>query len=357
MLRPQRRVRANLRYLWALLARFKVNFAAAAVLFLAMPPVYVWLYRNPDGTGISFGRALHHVYFLLFGQPSLDYVSNLPIEVLNLLIPPCGIAIVVDGIVRFAYLYFAKRRADKEWITVIAQSLKDHVVVVGAGRIGYRVVSQLLALRKDVVVIDSSETASFVSVLRDLNVPVLIEEVKTSEALQRTCNIEKASAIVCATNDDLANLNLALDARRANPRIRVVLRLFDDDLVARVRDNFQAEALSSSALAAPALALAALDPRIIHSFQVTAHLMVVSQFVAARGLTGLTVSEVRDRFGGLTLALHGLDGVEHLHPQGPTKIVAGDTLTVQSQYESYLALRQFTGEAVPPMSASRPAAA
>lgn len=350
-------MRANFRYLLALLARFKLNFVAAAVLFLAMPPVYVWLYRNPDGTGIGLGRALHHVYFLLFGQPSLEYVSNVPIEVLNLLIPPCGIAIVVDGIVRFAYLYFAKHRADKEWITVLAQSMKDHVVVVGAGRIGYRVVSQLMALGKEVVVIDSTETASFVSVLRDLNVPVLIEDVKTPEALQRTTNIEKASAIVCATNDDLANLNLALDARRANPKVRVVLRLFDDDLVARVRDNFQAEALSSSALAAPALALAALDPRITHSFQVTTHMMVVSQFVAGRGLTGLTVSELRDRFGGLTLALHGHDGVEHLHPQGPTKIAAGDTLTVQSRYDSYLALRQFTGEALPPMSAGRPSAA
>jgi Trk K+ transport system NAD-binding subunit len=357
MLRPQRRVRANFRYLWALLARFKLNFVAAGVLFLAMPPVYVWLYRNPDGTGIGFGKALHHVYFLLFGQPSLDYVSNLPIEVLNLLIPPCGIAIVVDGVVRFAYLYFAKRRADKEWLTVIAQSMKDHVVVVGAGRIGYRVVSQLLALGKEVVVVESVETASFVSVLRDLNVPVLIEDVKTPQALQRTTNIEKASAIVCATNDDLANLNLALDARRANPSIRVVLRLFDDDLVARVRDNFQAEALSSSALAAPALALAALDPRITHSFQVASHLMVVSQFVAGRALTGLTVSEVRDRFGGLTLSLLAPGGAEHLHPQGPTKIATGDTLTVQSEYVRYLELRQFTGESVPPMSAGRAAAA
>ena len=356
MSRSRRRFGANLRYLGALLARFKVTFAMAAVLFGALPLVFVALYRTPGGEAIDYGRALHHVYFLLFGQPSLEYVDSVPIEALNLLIPPCGIAVFVDGIVRFAYLYFAKHRDDKEWIAVIAHSMKDHVIVCGAGRVGFRVVTQLLALGKEVLVVDKAESASFVGALRELKVPVLIEDVKTSQALQRTTNIEKAGAIVCATNDDLANLNLALDARRANPRIRVVIRLFDDDLVARVRDNFQAEALSSSALAAPALALAALDPRITHSFQVGAHLMVVSQFIAAKGLAGLTVSELRDRFGGLALSLRGSDGAEHLHPQGHTAIGAGDSLTVQCRYDNYLTLREFTGEAVPPVSAARPAA-
>ncbi len=350
MNRPRRRLGANLRYLVALLSRFKVTFVMAAVLFGVMPLVYVALYRTPDGHGIAFGRALHHVYFLLFGQPSLEYVDNLAVEVLNLVIPPCGIAIVVDGLVRFGYLYFAKHRADKEWIAVIAQSLKNHIVVVGAGRVGYRVVSQLLALGKDVVVIEKVESAAFVSVLRDEGVPVLIDDVKTPQALQRATNIAHAAAIVCATNDDLANLNLALDARRANAKIRVVIRLFDDDLVARVRENFQAEALSSSALAAPALALAALDPRIVHSFQVGEHIMVVSQFEAKTALAGTTVSELRDRFGALTLAVKPREGAEVMHPAGPTRLAQGDRMTVQCEYVHYLSLREYTGEATPPLS-------
>ncbi|MHB8876235.1 MAG: potassium channel family protein [Myxococcaceae bacterium] len=356
MLRPRRRLGANLRYFVALVSRFKFNFLASAVLFGFMPVLYVALYPGQGGERLEYGKALHHVYFLLYGQPSLEYVGSIPIEVLNLLIPPCGIAIVVDGIVRFAYLYFAKHRADKEWIAVIAQSLKEHVVVVGAGRIGFRVVSQLIGLGKEVVVVDRNETASFVSVLREMKVPVLIDEVKTPEALQRCTNIAKASAIVCATSDDLANLNLALDARSANPRIRVVIRLFDDDLVSRIRDNFQAEALSSSALAAPALALAALDPRIVASFQVGTHLMVVSQFVARKGLAGLTVSELRDRFGGVALSVRAPGGAEQLNPGVQTPFAAGDTLTVQCEYVRYLALREFTGEVAAPMSASSAAA-
>jgi voltage-gated potassium channel len=349
MVRRRRRTVANLRYLAALLARFRITLLSALALFLIAPPLYVWRYRTPQGERVGLGEALHHTYFLLFGEPSLGYYDDFLVELLNILIPPVGIAVVVDGIVRFAYLYFAKHRSDKEWIEVIARTMQGHIVICGAGRVGYRVATQLLALGQELVVIEKREEAAFVRVLQDQNVPVLIDDTRSPGCLPRT-NVKDAVAIVCATDDDLANLNVALDARRLNPDIRVVIRLFDDDLVAKVRDTFKAEALSSSAVAAPAMALCALDPRIIHSFQVGRHLMVVSDFTAGRALSELTVSEVRDRFGLLTLALRKGEGPEQLHPKGATAIATGDVLTVQGDYTDYLRLRAFTGEERAPVS-------
>src|SRR5262249_55762099 len=168
-----------------------------------------------------------------------------------------------------------------------------------------------------------------------------------AQCLTRT-NIERAWGIVCATDDDLANLNVALDARRLNPRIRVVIRLFDDDLVHKVRDTFRAEALSSSALAAPAMALAALDPRIVHSFHVAEHLMVVSHFLAQKGLPGMSIAELRARFGVLTLALRRAAAPEQLPPGGEMRIAPADVLTVQCEYRRYLQLREHTAEVEPP---------
>lgn len=349
MARPRRRVAANLRYFIALLARFKVTLLMAAGLFLFAPLIFTWLYVAPDQSTVRYGQAFHHVYFLMFGQPSLPYVDNLLLESLNLIIPPFGIAVVVDGIVRFTYLYFAKHRDDKEWIQVISETMKDHVVICGAGRVGYRVASELLALEREIVVIEKNQSAAFVTVLRDKKIPVLIDDIRSAQCLTRT-NVERAWGIVCATDDDLANLNVALDARRLNPRIRVVIRLFDDDLVSKVRDTFRAEALSSSALAAPAMALAALDPRIVHSFHVSGHLMVVSNFLAQRGLAGMSISELRDRFGVLALAHRHAGATEQLHPGGEVRIAAGDLLTIQSEYRQYLKLREHTGEVEPPLS-------
>jgi voltage-gated potassium channel len=342
-----RRLVANLRYLRALIKRFRTTLLLTAALFLGAPPIYQLQCRLPGGEPVRAGKALEHVYFLLFGQPSLDCADDWALTVLNLLIPPVGIALVVDGVVRFAYLFFAKHKSDKEWIEVIAETMKGHIIVCGAGRVGYRVVDQLRSMGKDVVVVEKREDGAFVSVLRDEQVPLLIDDIRSPQCLPRL-NVKAASAIVCATDDDLANLNIALDARRLKPDIRVVIRLFDDDLVAKVRDTFRAEALSSSSLAAPAMALAALDPRIVHSFRIGGHLMVVSVFEARTGLPGVTISEVRDRFGALALALRRGES-EKLHPHGEQLIQAGDLLTLQAEYPDYRRLRAFTGEAQPPI--------
>ncbi|MCE9673392.1 NAD-binding protein [Myxococcus stipitatus] len=347
MVANRRHLRANLRYLRALVRRFRTTLVLAALLFLGGPLLYHWRYRAPDGDALSFGEALHHVYFLLYGQPSLPYVHDWLIELANVVIPPVGIALVADGVVRFAYLFFARHKNDKEWIEVVTETMKGHVVVCGAGRVGYRVVAQLREMGKDIVVVEKREDAAFVSALRDENVPLLIDDTRSPLCLPRT-NVKDASAIVCATDDDLANLNIALDARKLNPTIRVVIRLFDEDLSGKVRDTFKAEALSSSSLAAPAMALAAMDPRIVHSFHLGKHLMVVSLFEAREGLPGVTISDVRDRFGGLALALtRGAD--EQLHPVGEEVIRAGDVLTIQSSYPDYCRLRAFAGESEPPI--------
>jgi Trk K+ transport system NAD-binding subunit len=93
-----------------------------------------------------------------------------------------------------------------------------------------------------------------------------------------------------------------------------------------------------------------LDPRIVHSFRIGTHLMVVSVFEARQGLPGLTISEVRDRFGGLALSMRrGGKGDELLHPSGDTRIAAGDVVTLQAEYKDYKMLRAFTMESEAPV--------
>lgn len=345
----RRKLSTRVRYLTAIARRFRVTALFAAILFGVMPFLYVGFYPTETGLPLSWGRALSHVYFLLFGQPSLPYVEQGLIEALNLLIPPFGLLAVVDGAVRFGYLFFAKKTSDKEWTEVIAESMRGHVIICGAGRVGFRIANQLSALKKEVVVVEKREGAPFAQQLQDLNIPVLIDDARNPKALARL-NVRHAQAIVCCTDDDLGNINVGLDARKLNPQIRIVMRLFDEDLAARVRENFRAEAHSTSVLAGQTMALGSLDPRIVHSFSVGEHLMVVSRFHVGPKLAALKISEIRDTHGGLTLALKKHDGAEALHPQGSTQPGVGDVLTLQCRYDEYLALRAFTGEEHPPLS-------
>src|SRR5690606_22692423 len=97
VMHPRRRLRAHSRYLLALLRRFRGSLVAALALFVVGPLFFVWRFRDPETGGrVVFGEALHHVYFLLFGQPSLPYVDDWLLEAGTLLIPPLGILVVVD---------------------------------------------------------------------------------------------------------------------------------------------------------------------------------------------------------------------------------------------------------------------
>src|SRR5512137_621809 len=222
----------------------------------------------------------------------------------------------------------------------------DHVIVVGAGRVDYRVTGQLRALGREVVVLENRADAPLAAALREEGVPVLQEDARTPGALGR-CNVARAAAVVCSTDDDLVNLNVALDARRENPAIRVVIRVFDEDLAQKVREGFGAEALSASGLAAPALAIAAIDPRVRHSFQAGEHLFVVSGFLAGAAMAALTVAELRDRFGALVLSLERA-GATRPHPPGDTRVAPGDQLLVQALWPDYQRLRAHLGEAKAP---------
>ena len=67
-------------------------------------------------------------------------------------------------------------------------------------------------------------------------------------------------------------------------------------------------------------------------------------------LKDMTIGDLRDKHGGLTLSLQQPGKEEQLHPGGLQKIVLNDLLTVQCRYEEYRKLREFTGEQTPPLA-------
>ncbi|MBS2026203.1 MAG: NAD-binding protein [Deltaproteobacteria bacterium] len=238
---------------------------------------------------------------------------------------------------RFAFLLFARQRDDKEWFAVLAQTLEDHVIVCGAGRVGFRLFEQFQKLGVAMVVIERKADAPFVATMRDAGIPVLIEDVRSIGALERS-NLRKARAIVAATDDDLANLNIALDARRLKPGIRVVMRLFDDDLVAKTREAFQVEAFSTSAIAAPALAVAALDGAIKNSFEVGGKLVVIGEIPVDARLAGRSVTDLRkkDRLHALNLVRADQSMFE---PASEVTFALGDRVTFQATLDDWQTFR------------------
>jgi len=209
--------------------------------------------RPPDLLTAFFGA-----WMALFAQPILMPPERWYLEILCGVYPLLGFGLVGEGIVRIGMLILSKERGEKEWMTVTASTYRDHVVLCGLGHLGFRILSQLLAAKEAVVALEKDTGARFLADAKATGVPVLVRDMQEDQALL-DAGVQHARTIIIATNDDMANLEVALDARRMNPKIRVIMRLFDQ----RMADKFKEaalidEAFSPAALAAPIVAEMAL---------------------------------------------------------------------------------------------------
>jgi hypothetical protein len=258
--RPLRaRLRISCLYAAALIRTFRwtLALALAAVLLggflFSITPHASLGGRRPDAL-----TALYGAWSALYGQALFNPPETWYLEVLHGLYPVIGFVLLGEGVVRFALLMTSRRRGEREWMTVMASTFRDHVVLCGLGHLGSRILERLEAEGADVVVIERDVASRFAIEAKERGTAVLANDMRDDRVLVEA-GIAHARCVIAATNDDMANLEVALDARRMNPKIRVLIRFFDQRIGAKIQDAFDIdEAFSSAALAAPIIAAKAL---------------------------------------------------------------------------------------------------
>jgi Trk K+ transport system NAD-binding subunit len=181
---------------------------------------------------------------------------------------------------------------------------RDHVLVVGIGRVGYRVLRELTGLGVPAVAVDASSDAPLLANARTL-APVITGDARSDEILAQA-GLANARAVVAATSDDAVNLGIALAARRQNPQIRTVLRLFDDEFARKVESALGIDAaLGASWIAAPTFAASALFPDVAKAVIVQDQFLVLLERKAG-DWAGSTPSELRTE-KGIHILLRGRD--------------------------------------------------
>lgn len=222
------------------------------------------------GTIIHFAKKLSisNSIFAAFAASFFEIVFSPPYPWYLLcflyLAPIVGLYFVADGIAVGAGLLFGKRRKLQRWWEMIASIYSNHVVVCGVGKVGYRIINELRNLNVPVVGIDNDLSTSFAQELLDQGVPLIQGNVRVKSVLERA-NIAQARAVLCVTSDDLNNLDCAFTAREIKPNVRVVVRLFDDNLAKKMSTHFDFPVISTSYAAAPSFASAALDLGLSHT--------------------------------------------------------------------------------------------
>ncbi len=333
--RAARRVRATIRFLRLVIQKFSVSFFIIWIL-LGLGTLVIHAYARKDGVQPDYLESLFATYSLF----SLESIYPIPKQWLARAVyfayPLIGLLVVADTVVRATLLLFSRQENQKEWTRVLASTYRDHIILCGLGHVGYRILERLLHWHLDVVVIEKNTESSFLTRTQQMGVPVLLMDARQEESLE-AAGLHHARTLVIATNDDLANVEIALDARRLNPHIRVVLRMFDENIANKLRDAFHLEvAFSSAAAAAPLVAASVLDLDILGSFTLDGRELFTAKIAVGKdsALVGMTIAMLVETHRVMVLSRKCGETPSHLGPTPAEKIEACDVLVLHGELDT-----------------------
>jgi Trk K+ transport system NAD-binding subunit len=190
--------------------------------------------------------------------------------------------------------------------------MNQPVILCGLGQVGRRVLAHLHAAGVPVVVIDTRSTAED---LKLDNVRVIRGDCRVRETL-REAGLDRARGVLILTSDDLVNISAALLVRHLDPNVRIVVRLFNQNLIPRLgKAVANAHALSVSHLTAPLLALTALTGQALGTFGVDGARRQIAETTVGPGppLRGLRL--------GTAATSHGVQPIAHYPAAGGERLL------------------------------------
>lgn len=308
---------------------FRVRFLVMAAILLGGALLFIFL--EPEKKH-SLPRAVFYSWSLVFAQPPPgEFPPHWALRALYFVMPVLGLTVIIEGIIDFALMLRDRRRYERTWCTMLAKSFNNHIILVGFGKLGYRIFNLLRKLDEPVVVIERNSANQFLEELRRDGSPLLVGDARR-EALLEEANIRHAKSIILATDDDLANLEVALDAQQLAPKVRIVMRMFDQNMADKTRTGFDIDlAMSQAALAAPTFATSAVAPAIVGSFVVGTNLIAMQRWLVRGGgpLDGMSIGEITRTLGFGVAEFHRPPNATVLFPTHDVTLQPGDGVILQ----------------------------
>ncbi|MEU0218225.1 NAD-binding protein [Streptomyces sp. NPDC006265] len=257
-----------------------------------------WLTAGDQPGGLA--GLLHAAYLTLLdlfaiGDPALEEpparrVLQLLAGLAGLLLMPVLLAAVLEALGTFRTASALRRPP---------RGLSGHVVLLGLGKVGTRVLARLRDLDIPVVCVEEGPEARGIALARRLRVPIVIGDA-TQEGVLEAAKIHRAHSLLALTSSDTTNLEAALYARSIKGDLRVALRLYDDDFASVVHRTLRTahpraltRSRSVSSLAAPAFAGAMSGRQVLGAIPVERRVLLFAALNVAGHpqLEGRTIAE------------------------------------------------------------------
>jgi Trk K+ transport system NAD-binding subunit len=220
--------------------------------------------------------------------------------------------------------------------------MSGHVVLVGLGSVGMKVLEGLLGAGAEVVVIERMESNPNLTEARALHAPIVLGDATLTRTLDAV-NLSKAAAVAILTSDDLTNIETGLAIRdHLGERwadVPVVLRVFDRQLGHRLESSFGFRHVwSTSAIAAPWFVGAALGLDVLFTFYVGNHPFLLARLrvSAGGGLDGLAMRELPGTVRVVAIRRATSSGALEHPPRRDTRLAPQDDAYLVGPYAELL---------------------
>ncbi|MBI3163137.1 MAG: NAD-binding protein [Chloroflexi bacterium] len=291
--------------------------------------LYHYLSQQVGEPVYSLAESIYIVLIATFLQPAnREFPHHIFLQVFHFLMPLVGLIALAQGLADFGSLFFNRKSRNKEWEMAVASTMQDHIILVGLGHLGYRVALKLHEMGEIVTVIEFKADADAVAAVKQMGVPVIHDDA-TRPSILEAANVKKARAIIMASQNDAMNLQIALKARKLNPQIQVVIRIFDDDFAHELQEQFGFIALSATEMAAPVFAAAAAGADVTNPISVEGQLLSLARLTISpkAPFADKTIGYIEDNYH-LNIVLHRRNGNSEMHPTDSARIQPGDVIAI-----------------------------
>ncbi|MEM6451639.1 MAG: NAD-binding protein [Cyanobacteria bacterium P01_D01_bin.105] len=261
--------------------------------------------------------------FTQSGTPAWVQMACLIITLISILVVLGVLGLVAERLLNSRFDFLQKRPRTPR---------KDHVVVVGLGRIGRKVATLLSDLNQPLVALDTQPNTTEIPPQIPLLAGSILEELPMA-------NLAAAKSVIAVTNDQMLNLEIALFATEKNlnrtfsPVVRTRSQSFSDNLAAMMP---QAQTFCAYALSAEAFAGAAFGENIIGLFRLGGQNILIAEYLITQGdtLSGKQMAQVTYGYGVVPILRETLDDQGNrctvLMPTDEQYLRAGDRLFLLS---------------------------
>lgn len=322
-------------------ARRLAPWLAALIAYMVLATVIVRWDMSAHGEAVTdFGADLYAMYMQVFFEPTRELPHSTIARIIYWITPLLGVGLLLRGVARVGATLFDAEERRKLWVKLMSERMKDHTIVCGLGHVGIRVIESLQQLGTPVIAIEKSKDDSFADEVAELGIPIIYGDARR-DALLLQAGVEHARAVVCGTNDDLTNLEVAIDAKRYNPKVRVIVRVFDQRVAEKLRAALDVdETFSTSALSGPLVAVQATEPGVRSVYRLEdGSLRVGMDVPAPKAWWGRTIASCEDSIDGRVISIRTNDGGTSARARHDTKVSEGDILTLDLPAESVAKVR------------------